>query len=448
MLITESMLRTRWHKNKKNIINLEKDCIFTPAARDFLREKGIKVELAGEGLADLTLTTLTSATAPTGETGKKQATAAITAETISNSLSSAQKPEHMTHLNSQELVSKTHPVIFLRGQLDLFACALVQTQIKFAQLGQIQLCDKLGEIAKFSRKLMLAEVQNKPLDFGILLGYSEIEVRQISHNPQLYFGTPHKPLDYKDGLVTASLHFLRAKVREVELYANKAFAGKDGKCERPDIILALNRLSSLFYILAVNESGVGKEPKHLPIGVSNRHIHLSKEHLTKLFGNGYVLQKNKDLSQPGQFAAQETVVIAGPKGEIQNVRILGPLRTETQVEISTTDAFKLGIKPVLKNSGDLEGTSRLKISGAKGSVEIKQGALVAARHIHLEPELAKKWGLQDKERVSVKIKSARPITFHDVLVRVSPEFKGELHLDTDEANAALVQNDTLAELLI
>lgn len=250
-------------------------------------------------------------------------------------------------------------------------------------------------------------------------------------------------MSYRDGVAAACLNNLRAKIREVELYAARAFDSSGG-CERPDIILALNRLSSLFYILVCKLRGGQTTEQRIPVGVSGRHVHLSPEHLEALFGKGHVLQILKELSQPGQFAAQETVTLAGPKGVIEKVRVLGPVRRATQVEISVTDSFKLGVKPVVRDSGQHEGTAGLRLAGPGGTVEIDRGVMVAARHIHLHPDQAQTWKLSDGQRVRVRIDSERPVVFQAVLLRVSPEFRGELHLDTDEANAALVSGKTEA----
>ncbi|KLO25066.1 MULTISPECIES: phosphate propanoyltransferase [unclassified Marinitoga] len=176
------------------------------------------------------------------------------------------------------------------------------------------------------------------------------------------------------------------------------------------------------------------------VGVSNRHVHLSKEDLEVLFGEGYELHPIKDLKQPGQYAAEEVVTLVGPKGKIERVRVLGPVRKETQIEISQTDAFKLGVKPPVRDSGDLDGTPGIKIVGPKGEVETKKGLILAKRHIHMLPEDAEKYNVKDKDLVYVAIeKGDRKLIFGDVLIRVSPKYALEFHVDTDEANAALIK---------
>lgn len=185
----------------------------------------------------------------------------------------------------------------------------------------------------------------------------------------------------------------------------------------------------------------------LPIAMSNRHIHLSPEHLETLFGAGYELTKFKDLSQPGQFAANEKVDIVGPKGTLKGVRVLGPCRGKTQIEISRTDSFVLGIYPPVRDSGDIKGTPGAKIIGPKGEIEIEEGVIIAARHIHMHPDDAKEFGVKDKDRVRVKVEGERGLIFDNVLVRVRDDFALEMHVDIDEGNAAGINNGDLVEIV-
>lgn len=178
----------------------------------------------------------------------------------------------------------------------------------------------------------------------------------------------------------------------------------------------------------------------IPVGVSNRHVHLSQKDLDALFGPGAVLTKFKDLGQPGQYAAEEKVNLVGPKGTIPGVRVLGPVRGQTQVEISRTDSFFLGLKPPLRDSGNLEGSESLTLQGPAGNVRLEEGVIFAQRHIHLPPQLAEEQGLADGQLVSVRCAGPRALTFDRVLVRVSPQYKLEFHVDVDEANAALLNN--------
>lgn len=185
----------------------------------------------------------------------------------------------------------------------------------------------------------------------------------------------------------------------------------------------------------------------IPIGISNRHVHLSREHLKYLFGKEYELTKIKDLKQPGQFASGEVVTLKGPKGEIENVRILGPLRDETQVEISVTDSFKLGVNPPIKESGNLDNTPGIKIIGPKGSIELRKGTIVALRHIHMPRDIAKKLNLKDKDEVDIEINGVRRAILGNVLIRVSDKYALEMHLDMDEANACCVKNNDLVKIV-
>lgn len=180
--------------------------------------------------------------------------------------------------------------------------------------------------------------------------------------------------------------------------------------------------------------------KKVTIEVSARHVHLSKEDLYTLFGLGYTLTKRNDLSQPGQFAAEETVTLVGPKDKIEKVRILGPLRNKTQVEISKTDGYKLGISAPIRNSGDISGSAAGKLIGPKGEVDLEEGIIYAWRHIHASVEDAESLDLKDKDIISVKVEGERALTFGNVLVRVSPNFQLAFQIDTDEANAAGVVN--------
>jgi putative phosphotransacetylase len=185
----------------------------------------------------------------------------------------------------------------------------------------------------------------------------------------------------------------------------------------------------------------------VPVGISNRHLHVSQTDLEKLFGEGYELKQSKPLSQPGQFAAEETVNLIGPKGTIAKVRILGPVRPSTQIEISRTDSFALGIAPPVRDSGSISGTPGIVIEGPKGRVEVKEGVIIAQRHLHLHTDEASELGLKDKEWISVKFEGERGVIFNNVLVRVSPNFAKDLHLDTDEANAAALTNGTLGIII-
>ncbi len=184
------------------------------------------------------------------------------------------------------------------------------------------------------------------------------------------------------------------------------------------------------------------------VETSARHLHLSQKDLDTLFGEGYQLTNKKDLSQPGQFACVERVDVIGPKKTIANVSILGPVRPASQVELSMTDARSIGIDAPVRESGDIEGSGSCKLVGPKGEVELSQGVIIAKRHIHMTPEDAQEFGVQDKDVVSVQIPSnGRALTFGDVVVRVSPKFALAMHIDTDESNAAGVTPGTMGTVI-
>jgi putative phosphotransacetylase len=185
----------------------------------------------------------------------------------------------------------------------------------------------------------------------------------------------------------------------------------------------------------------------VPLGVSNRHIHLSKEHLGQLFGTDYELMVLKDLSQPGQFAARETVEIIGPRGSIERVRILGPCRKQTQLEISKTDGFALGLQAPVRDSGELDRTPGIRIKGPAGEVKTDSGVIIAARHIHFHTTDADKYGIRDKDVLKVKVVGERGLIFENVVARVHHAYALEMHIDTDEANAAGLKNKDTIEVL-
>ena len=186
---------------------------------------------------------------------------------------------------------------------------------------------------------------------------------------------------------------------------------------------------------------------YVPAAASARHIHLSENDVAALFGAGYALRPFKPLSQPGQFAAEEKVDIVGPRGSIKGVRVLGPARKDTQVELSLTDAYKLGIKPVVRMSGDIGFTPGAKLLGPNGSVELPQGVIISARHLHISKGEAVAYGLKDGDVISLKKGGARETVFGNVLVRCGDGHSLEVHLDTDEANGALLNNGDLLEII-
>ena len=178
---------------------------------------------------------------------------------------------------------------------------------------------------------------------------------------------------------------------------------------------------------------------------SGRHVHITKEQAQTLFG--HPLTPKRELSQPGQFLANERVTVVGPKGEFQNVAVLGPERKEAQVEISLTDGRVLGIQPPVRLSGDVKGTPGATLVGPKGTVKIPQGVLAAQRHIHVTPEDGKRLGLQDKQIVKLQVFTQRPVVFDDVMVRIHKDFATYVHLDYDEANACGMEPGDLGRII-
>lgn len=184
------------------------------------------------------------------------------------------------------------------------------------------------------------------------------------------------------------------------------------------------------------------------VEISARHVHVTKETLEVLFGKGYELTVKKELSQPGQFASNERVTVVGPKKELAGVSILGPCRSADQVELSATDARSVGIAAPIRESGDVKGSGACKLVGPAGEVELKEGVIVAKRHIHMTPEDADKFGVKDAQIVKVAINTAeRSLVFGDTVVRVSPKYALAMHVDTDEANAAAIPGSCMGTIV-
>lgn len=178
----------------------------------------------------------------------------------------------------------------------------------------------------------------------------------------------------------------------------------------------------------------------IPVGISARHIHLSKEDTEALFGKGHTLKFFKELSQPGQFAAEEILEVVGPKGTIKKVRVLGPEREKTQIEVSLSDARKLGVQPPIRNSGDLDGTPGIILRGPQGELQVSSGVIIAERHVHMTHQEANYFGLTNGEHIRVLVDGKRGGVLDHVTVRVSDAYALDLHIDTDDANAfGLVQ---------
>ena len=185
----------------------------------------------------------------------------------------------------------------------------------------------------------------------------------------------------------------------------------------------------------------------IPVGISNRHVHLSQQDVEALFGQGYALTPFKPLRQPGQFAAQECVTVVGPKGSLAQVRVLGPTRPVTQLEISRADCFALGIKAPVRESGQLDNAGNALLIGPAGHVELRSQVICAWRHIHMSPQDARQLNVANGQKVSVRSHGERQLTFDEVVVRVREDFVLEFHIDTEEANAAGLKNGAQVTLI-
>ena len=195
-------------------------------------------------------------------------------------------------------------------------------------------------------------------------------------------------------------------------------------------------------IVAEIEGAPAKSANEIPVGISNRHIHLSQQDVETLFGAGYKLTPLKELSQPGQYACKETLTLVGPSMRaIEGVRVLGPVRKQSQVEISKTDSFQLKVNPPVRESGKTEGSAPVTIVGPKGVVSLKEGCIIANRHIHMSPDEAALFGVKDCDYIDVDVFSGtRKTRWFDVQIRVHKDFRLEMHVDTDDANSAGIKN--------
>ena len=202
-------------------------------------------------------------------------------------------------------------------------------------------------------------------------------------------------------------------------------------------------------IVAEMEGGATATAGEIPVGISNRHIHLCEQDLETLFGKGYALTPLKDLSQPGQYACKEVLTLVGPSMRaIEGVRVLGPLRKNSQVEISKTDSFQLKVNPPVRESGKIEGSAPVTIIGPKGVVTLKEGCIIANRHIHMSPDDAARFGVKDCDYIDVDVNSGtRKTRWFDVQIRVHKDFRLEMHVDTDDANSAGIKNGSIVTVV-
>ncbi len=241
----------------------------------------------------------------------------------------------------------------------------------------------------------------------------------------------------------------QAEKKQGEIHAADAARWGNRRIQREDrqIPQAERQILSEGRQIPRADKRVSQTDRQIPVGVSNRHVHLSPGHVEILFGSGTQLTRSKELSQPGQYACQETLTLVGPKGVLEKVRVMGPAREYTQVEISVSDCFKLGIQAPIRDSGDLECSAGITVVGTVGSVTISQGCIIARRHIHMHTGDAVRFCLKDGDRIAVRAHGPRGVTYSDVLVRVSDKYRLEMHVDLDEANAVGLNNGDLVEIL-
>lgn len=185
----------------------------------------------------------------------------------------------------------------------------------------------------------------------------------------------------------------------------------------------------------------------IQVEVSAKHVHLTEEHIEVLFGKDAKLIEKRELSQPGQYLSEQRVILVGPKGRIERTAVLGPARIATQVELSKSDCVALGIQAPLRESGDVANSAPITLEGSSGSITIKEGTIIAQSHLHLTPETATIMGLSDKEKVDVELLTERALVLKNVVTRVSSKFRDRMHVDFDEANAALVSGFTLGQII-
>ncbi len=374
----------------------------------------------------------------------------IIVETVTRAIreKGSAKPEHMTSLRGSVLVCKDHPRIAFRGAIDSLESEIILVQIRAKEKGMLLLERDLGEIIRTIRWLLRCEVSGEPVGNFTLQGLTAEELRAHSHHPSQYYGMKHFLPTAEQGEMAAHLNHLRTKAREAELVAYKAFKEADGSVSREDILRVFNRLSSLFWIMMFKYlTGIYTAAGMVEVEASGRHVHLSRKDVETLFGAGYQLTKVRDLSQPGQYVCKERISVTGPKGTVQNVVVLGPERKETQVEISLTDSLALGIRPPVRQSGDIEGSPGALLQNGTRQLTIHQGVIVAKRHMHVAEKDADRLQVKDGEILDIEVLGTRPVIFKDTVVRVRNDFATYVHIDYDEANACGFEKGMLCRIL-
>jgi len=419
-VLTEAEVRTGYFVKKQREFVVEPGTMVSGEARSFIEKNGLK--LVEGSLA-------APAAGPAG--------------------ASAAKPEHLTQLRGKELVAKNDARIAFRGLLDSTQAKILACAMKCQKYGCQPLYQAMVEAVELLRRAMAADVKNEPLGPWTFLGLTAAQLREHSHHPEQYYGVGHTLPCTRQGYAALEMNLLRTQARELELAFARAFI-KGEKVSRPDLAELLNRLSSGFYILycrAVagefeeggSTSACGNPvPLTVPVEVSARHVHLCAADVEALFGPGHRLTRKRDLSQGGEFLSEERVTLRGPKGEMQNVAVLGPERSATQVELSGSDARALGIQAPLRLSGDLQGAADCAILSGRAELSARGSAIIARNHLHLTPADAAEMGLRDGQTVEVRVEGERPVTFSKVAVRVNPQARKFMHIDFDEANAALI----------
>ncbi len=436
-IITESFLRKSFLQEIPEIFYLHEGQILTPAGAQFLSDRQVKI-LRGEH----------PAAEGSDSVQRYVAVADGTTYTV--------KPERLTQLTGNQLVPKDHPRIIFRGWLDQLQAEILLLQQQMVNSGDLPLSQNLGELLDRIRAILRAEVVGESLEPCDFLGFNEAEIRDRSHHPQKYFGLEHLEISATMDFTVLSLNRLRTLVRSAELAAVTAFSGAGG-VERNDIIQALNRLSSVIYVMMLKvaqETGGDEESMDtqildkivtkvlaefadtenvIPVELSARHVHLSADAVQKLFGTD--LTPVRELSQPGQFLSKERVRLIGPGGTLDHIAILGPARGKTQVEISATDARVLGLTPPTRQSGDTAGSAGLQIATEMDTLTLEEGLIIAARHLHMHPDDASRLGVSDQDLVRIRVGDIRALVFEEVLVRVNENYRLAMHIDFDEGNA-------------
>jgi propanediol utilization protein/ethanolamine utilization cobalamin adenosyltransferase len=454
-VITESFLRQAFLKDVPDSFRIYRGQILTPAAKQFLKDRQVPIRCeANPGTPPMGLNPARGA--PLGE------------KASGGGRSVKQKPEHMTHLRGGQLVRKDDPRILFRGQLDRFQAEVLLVQREADSWTDSLLQEGLQEILERARAIMRAEVLEEALEPGEFLHVKEQEIRAISHDPEKFFEMGHLVPAKEMGCAVLLLNRLRTLVRAVEVTAVSAF-GQEKNPARPDIVRALNRLSSVIYVMMLRAFKMSSDRNAkfsdgdistlvakvvrsfrqaagpIPVELSARHVHLSSEDVQTLFGAD--LTNERELSQPGQYLCHQRVNLVGPKGVLKNVAVLGPARGRTQVEVSMTDARDLGIAAPVRQSGDCAGTPGIKISTDRGAVTLKDGLIVPGRHIHMHTQDALDFSVKDQDIVRVRVGQDRSIVFENVLIRVNKNYRLAMHIDFDEGNACGGSPDMTGQLL-